>query len=572
MRWNDIIIPTLKEEPHEIESASHRLLLRAGFIRMISSGLYSFLPLGLRVLERIINVIRSEMNRAGAQEVLLPAMQPGELWQKSGRWYEMGPELIRFKTRTDKDIVLGPTHEEVITLLAANLISSYRDLPVNFYQIQTKFRDEARPRFGLIRAKEFIMKDAYSFDADEGGLEKSYMAMHEAYIRIFQRLGISCEIVEAETGFMGGRFSQEFIAPSRSGEDIIVRCESCSYRANREKAEIGPPLETEKESLMEIEEVYTPGITTISDLEGFLGISPKKMIKTLIYKSDDEAIAVLISGDREVNEVKLQRALGTTSLSLADADMIQRVTGGPVGFSGPVGLEGVKILADFSIKNIQNGVTGANKKDYHLKNINIERDFKVSQFLDLSYPEEGDICPGCKGNLTLRRGLELGHIFKLGTKYSESLGAKFLDRNGVTRFAIMGCYGIGVTRAMASIVEQNCDKDGIIWPYEVAPFEVLVLIIDMTDDKVVKMGEELYLYLKEKGVSVLLDDRPVRAGIKFKDADLIGIPFRVNIGRRAIESGKIELCFRHDKKTVFISSEELLEVITERCPHISMRG
>jgi len=560
MKWRNILIPTLKEDPHEAESVSHRLLIRAGFIRMVSSGLYSFLPLGVRVLSKIEDIVRQEMNRAGAQEVLLPAMQPGELWKKSGRWHEMGPELIRFKTRTDKDIVLGPTHEEVITTIAANLISSYKDLPINLYQIQTKFRDEARPRFGLIRAKEFIMKDAYSFDIDEEGLAKNYKAMHEAYVRIFRRLGITIEIVEAETGFMGGKFSQEFIAPSKSGEDVIVGCDTCSYRASREKAEIRF-CSAKKEKSLPIEEAHTPDITTIDKLEKFLGISQKKMIKTLIYEADGKAIAVLISGDREVNEAKLQRVAGGEKLSLAEESLIKKTTGGPVGFSGPVGLKGIRILADLSIENIRNGVTGANKKDYHFKNVNPGRDFEVNEFLDLGYAQEGDGCPKCKGKLIFKRGMELGHIFKLGTRYSESLGAKFLDKKGATRFAIMGCYGIGVTRAMASIVEQNYDEDGIIWPGEAAPFDILILALDAANKKVAETADALYNSLKEKGFSVLLDDRPIRPGIKFKDADLIGVPLRINIGQRSIEKGKIELRLRRDKKTMLLSQEELFKYL-----------
>ena len=566
MKWTNFLIPTLKEDPHEAESVSHRLLIRAGFIRMVSSGLYSFLPLGVRVLGKIADIIREEMNRAGAQEVLLPAMQPGELWQKSGRWNEMGPELIRFKTRSDKDIVLGPTHEEVITNLAAGLISSYRDLPINLYQIQTKFRDEARPRFGLIRAKEFIMKDAYSFDADEEGLSKNYKAMYEAYARIFKRLGVSPEIVEAESGVMGGKFSQEFIVPSQSGEDVIVMCDSCSYRATREKAALrcaGCRVsdQSKKQKPLPLEEVHTPDITTIDKLEKFLNVSPKKMIKTLIYKVGSEAIAVLISGDREVNETKLQRVLEKDNLSLAEESLIQKVTSGPMGFSGPVGLKDIRMLADFSVENIQDGVTGANKKDWHFKNVNPGRDFEVNEFFDLGYPEEGDGCPKCKGKLILKRGMELGHIFKLGTRYSESLGAKFLDKDGATKLAIMGCYGIGVTRAMASIVEQNHDEDGIIWPKEVAPFDVLILLLDAADEKAAEKADEIYNSLKQKGLSVLLDDRPIRPGIKFKDADLIGVPVRINVGRKCMEQGKIEFRSRRDKKTLLLTRQELFNFI-----------
>lgn len=537
---------------------------------MLSSGLYSFLPLGLRVLRKIENIIREEMDRSGAQELLMPSLQPGELWQKSGRWQEMGPELIRFKNRADKDFVLGPTHEEIITGIAAGEINSYRGLPVNFYQIQTKFRDEARPRFGLIRAKEFIMKDAYSFDVDEEGLEKSYQAMYEAYVRIFKRLGMAIEIVEADTGFMGGKSSQEFIAPSLSGEDIIIKCEACSYRANRERAEISLK-EVKGEKPLPLEEVHTPGITTIAGLEKFLGLSSRKMIKTLIYMAGDKPVAVLIRGDREVNETKLKRALAGATVTLADEKTIEEITGGPRGFSGPAGLAavskggaGIKILADLSIKNIHNGVAGANKKDYHFKNLNPGRDFSMDESLDLSYPQEGDDCPRCQGGrLKMERGLELGHIFKLGTRYSESLGAKFLDKSGAGKYAIMGCYGIGVTRSLASIVEQNNDEDGIIWPLEVAPFSILILPTDLSNKTLAETAEKLYQELKEKGHDVLLDNRPLRPGLRFKDADLIGIPLRLTIGQKFLESGKIELRSRREKKIVSLAPSEVLTYVEQ---------
>lgn len=562
MKWSNLLIPTLREDPHEAESISHRLLIRAGFIRPVSSGLYSFLPLGVRVLKRIEHIIRQEMNRAGAQEVLLPSLQPGEVWQQSGRWQEMGPELIRFKTRNDRMFVLGPTHEEIITSLVASEIKSYRDLPANFYQIQTKFRDEARPRFGLIRAKEFIMKDAYSFDADAEGLDKSYQAMLETYIRIFERLGLTVEVVEADTGFMGGKSSEEFMAPSPSGEDIMIKCKSCSYRANRERAEIAV-LEVEKEKPLVLEEVHTPGVTTIAALEKYLNLNPGKMIKTLIYQADKEVLAILIRGDREINETKLRRLLKGTAVTLAEEKVIEKVTGAPLGFSGPRGLKGLRILADLSIKTISNGLSGANKKDYHLKNINPGRDFMVTDFFDLSYPQPGDRCSRCRGELVLERGVELGHIFKLGTRYSEALGAKFLDKNGGTKLAIMGCYGIGVTRTMASIVEQHYDEDGIIWPEEVAPFAILILPLDLDRREIVEAGEKIYQSLTEKGLNLLLDDRPLRPGIKFKDADLIGIPIRITLGQKFIESGKVEVRFRRDKKTVLLAPQELLSYLSK---------
>lgn len=564
MRWTEFVIPTLKEDPANAESVSHRLLVRAGFIRMVSSGLYSFLPLGLRVLERIEDIIRDEMSRAGGRELLLPAMQPGELWRKSGRWNEMGPELIRFKSRTGRDIVLGPTHEEVITDLASNLISSYRDLPLNLYQIQTKFRDEARPRFGLIRAKEFIMKDAYSFDIDEEGLEVSYKNMYEAYVRIFKRMGISVEIVDAESGFMGGGYSQEFIAPSESGEDIVIACDTCSYRANREKAQMHFRSKENCEKELALEEVHTPSITTVTGLGKFLKIDAEKMIKTLIYTADDKTIAVLIRGDREVNETKLRRITGAKKLALADEDTIEKVTGGPMGFSGPVGLKGIKIILDQSIKDIRNAVTGANKRDFHLKNVTPGRDFEIGEFFDLSYPKQGDGCPQCSGKFVFKIGLELGHIFKLGTRYSEALGVRFLDKDGLSKVPIMGCYGIGVSRAMASIVEQNHDEDGIIWPYGVAPFDVLVLPVDMADEKITSEAERIYEFLKDRGYRVLMDDRPIRGGIKFKDADLIGIPLRINIGEKSLEKGKLELRLRKEKEIMFFEKEDLFRYLEEK--------
>jgi len=560
MRMSKAFMPTLKESPAEAEVVSHKLMIRAGLIRKLGSGAYTYLPLGYRVLKKIIGIITEEMERAGAEELLMPAIQPRELWEKTGRYSLMGDILITYKDRHGKEYVLGPTHEEVITDLASREIRSYRDLPRILYQIQTKFRDEPRPRFGVLRSKEFIMKDAYSFDADENGLNASYKAMYEAYCRIFRRCGLEYVPVEADSGFMGGDVSHEFMVPAPSGEDRIAVCGTCGYSASAEVAGCG-----EDNSLREkpghIEEVDTPNVSTVLEVSRFLKVKPARVIKTLIYKTDGTPVAVLLRGDHNLNEVKLARHLGTSGLSMADEALIRGLSGGPVGFSGPVGLKGVKIICDYAIKGMRNAVTGANKRDRHLTGVDPEKDFTVDQWADLRYIEEGDACPKCrKGKILLKTTIEIGHTFKLGTKYSRTLGAKYLDKDGKERLSIMGCYGIGVNRIIASLIEQSHDKDGIIWPEEIAPYRVLILILNMDYPEGVKAAEDIYKSLREKGVEVLLDDRRESAGKKFKDADLIGIPYQIIIGERSLVKGEVELAFRGARaKKEFVDCSKVAE-------------
>ncbi len=541
MRWSRQLIPTLKETPQEAEIPSHQLLLRAGLVRKLSTGLYTFLPLGFRVLRKVEQIIREEMDRAGALEVLMPALQPRELWERSGRYEVMKPVVYEMEDRQGRAVMLGPTHEEVITDLAAREISSYRQLPKNFYQIQTKFRDEIRSRFGLMRAKEFIMKDAYSFDESWDRAEESYQAMYRAYERIFHRCGLRTLAVEADTGAMGGRDSHEFMVPAEAGEDGLVVCEESGYAANLEKAVgLSPDSGVFEEDVPPIEEVATPGKSTIEEVSNFLRVEPRRLIKTLIYRVDGEPVAVLVPGDRELNELKLVHAANGAEVELADDDLIQTVTGAPTGFAGPVGLE-IPILADEKLREYAGGVTGANKADTHLRNVVMSRDVTVRTFADLSFAREGDRCPRSGGPLRELRGIEVGHVFKLGTKYSEAMGALYLDEQGEQQPAIMGCYGIGVTRTLQAVIEQSHDADGIIWPISVAPYEVEVLPIAVQHAESVQCAEALARELEEAGVEVLLDDRDERPGVKFKDADLVGLPLRVGVGEKSLKRGVVEI-------------------------------
>ena len=551
MRWSKAFIPTLKETPAEAEIASHQLMLRAGLIRKLSAGAYTYLPLGLRSLLKTIQIIREEMNATGAQEILMPAIQPAELWEESGRMKDYGPLLMQFKDRAGRHTVLGPTHEEVVTDLVRNHISSYRQLPLILYQIQTKFRDEMRPRFGVLRSREFLMKDAYSFDVDLEGLNRSYEAMYRAYCRIFERCGLDFVVVEAESGPIGGDVSHEFMVPSDAGEDVLLQCSSCSYAANAERAEVGltqsleqalrgPATATEVPPMQNVE---TPGRTTIEQVSAFLKCEPQQMIKTLIYLADGKPVAVLIRGDHEANEAKIRRALGVGELVLADPETIERVTGAPVGFAGPVGLK-CKIVADRAIATVRDGVTGANEVDAHLIHVVPGRDFPWPEFHDLRVAIDGDPCPRCGQPLRQRRGIEVGHVFKLGTKYSEALGAYFLDAQEQRRPVIMGCYGIGVNRILAARIETHHDESGIVWSTTIAPFRVLVLPLAMQKEEIVRTAEQLYEELRRRDVDVILDDRDARAGFKFKDADLIGFPLRVAVGERGLKEGVVELKWR----------------------------
>lgn len=551
MKWSQTLIPTLKEDPAEAEITSHKLMIRSGMIRKLLSGAYSYLPLGTRVLNKVVSIIREEMNRAGAVEVYLPALQPLELLEESGRIDVFGQDLIRFGDRHGRMLALGPTHEEVITYLVRNEISSYRQLPITLYQIQMKFRDEVRPRFGVLRSKEFLMKDAYSFEIDEEGLDKSYKAMYDAYCRIFDRCGLNYVPVEADTGAMGGDVSHEFMVPSEVGEDLLARCKGGDYSVNMEKAEAAP-LSAVQDGQQAMRSVSTPKATTIEQVSEFLQIKPNKLVKTLIYKVGGESVAVLVRGDHEVNETRLAKVLGRDGISLADAETIENVTGAPMGFAGPVGL-GIQIIADQAVSVLRNCVTGANKADTHLVNVNPGRDFKINRVDNLRYIVEGDACPRCGKELVISHGIEVGHVFKLGTKYSKALDAKFLDSGGVLRPMLMGCYGIGVNRIIAALIERSHDKDGIVWPLELAPYQVLVVPLNVKDNQCLDAALRIHDELEGAGVETLLDDRDQRPGAKFKDADLIGIPYRIVVGKRYQDAGQVELQSRRGGEALFVT-------------------
>ncbi len=545
MRTSQLFIPTLRQTPGEAEVVSHRLMLRAGMIRKVAAGIYTYLPLGLRVLKKIESIIRQEMNRAGAQELLMPILSPAELWRETGRWDFYGKELLRCQDRHDRDFCFGPTHEEVITDLFRREIRSYRQLPMNCYQIQTKFRDEIRPRFGLMRGREFIMKDAYSFDADEDSARVSYQKMYDAYERIFTRCGLKFRAVEADTGLIGGSMSHEFMVLADTGEETIVYDEGGSYAANVELAETTPPAEEDDAAPLALEAVQTPGTKTVEEVCAFLKVSPDRLVKTLLYQtSAGDVIAVLIRGDHEANEIKINRFLGTTEITLASAETVSAISSAPVGFAGPVGLTGIRIIADHAVKAMRNFVVGGNKNDTHLINANWERDFAVEAFLDLRLARAGDRSPRSDGRLQEAKGIEVGHVFLLGTKYSQAMNATFLDADGQETLAIMGCYGIGVSRTAAASIEQNHDDKGMIWPVPIAAFHVHLLPVTASE-QVVQTAGMLYDACLEAGVEVLWDDRDERAGVKFNDADLIGAPFHVTIGDRGLKQGVVELKQRH---------------------------
>jgi prolyl-tRNA synthetase len=562
MHFSKLLIPTLKENPAEADVVSHRLLMRAGFIRKLTSGVYSYLPLGLMTLRKIGRIVREEMNAAGAQEVLLPMVQPADLWAESGRLQKYGPELLRFRDRHDRESCLGPTHEEVITDLVRNNIHSYRGLPVNLYQIQTKFRDEIRPRFGLMRGREFIMKDAYSFDATEEGVDASYEAMKYAYHRIFTRCGLRFRAVEADTGTIGGNFSHEFMVLAETGEDTIVICGQCSYAANLEKAACAPPALATPDDLQPLTRVETPGQRKVEAVCAFLKIKPSALVKTLIYMADNRPVAVMLRGDHEVQTVKLKNALGVSEVELATDQQCFDATGVPTGYLGPIGLK-IPMIADLALSGMSNFAIGANEKNCHLINANLGRDFQVEQMADLRMVTTADRCPLCGGELELTRGIEVGHIFKLGTAYSEVLNARFLDSDGQEKPFIMGCYGIGVSRVMAAAIEQNHDKDGIIFPLPIAPFQVIIVNLGFTDQAITQAAEGLYNDLRKRGIDCLFDDRDERPGSKFKDADLLGIPFRVTVGKRFAADGLVEVRARKGGVTTEIAMAEAVETIVQ---------
>jgi prolyl-tRNA synthetase len=556
-----MLIPTVKEVPSDAEVVSHKLMVRAGLIRKVASGTYTYLPLGWRCLQKIMNIVREEMNKTGAQEILMPAVQPIELWEQTGRDVDYGPTMARFEDRHGRGNVLAPTAEEVVTQIAANEISSYKQLPMNIYQISFKFRDEFRPRFGVVRSREFIMKDSYSFHADPISLDETYKVMYEAYCRIFKRCGLEYLIVEAESGEMGGSGSHQFTVPCESGEDTIVYTEDGSYAANLERAAVDPlPKGKSKTKIPPVEEVHTPNIGSIEAVCAFLKTKPEQMVKTLIYSTDDKTVAVIIRGDHDVNEEKLTLAVGGKHIELADEATIEKVSGAKVGFAGPMGIaEKVsKMLIDHAVAAMAVGVTGANKTDYHTKNVVPGRDFPLEgeniTVTDLRYAVEGDTHNGKK--LFFKRGIEVGQVFKLGTKYSEKLGAKYLGEDGVEKPCVMGCYGIGINRILASAIETGNDKDGIIWPISIAPFEVLVTCVNQDEEDVAKAAEGIYQELLSKGIDVLLDDRVSRGGVKFKDADLLGIPVRVTVGRKSVAEGNVEIKLRSESTSKKVPVEK----------------
>jgi prolyl-tRNA synthetase len=570
MRWTQTLIPTLKETPAEAEIASHQLLLRAGLVRKLTAGLYTFLPLGLRALRKVERIVREEMNRAGALEVLMPALQPPEIWQKSGRYVSAGDVLLKARDRAHKEWVLGPTHEEVITTLAAAEINSYRQLPRNFYQIQTKFRDEIRPRFGLMRAKEFIMKDAYSFDATDELAQLSYQKMYDAYARIFQRCGLKAIAVEADTGVIGGKFSHEFMVPAESGENEVVYCQHCGYAANLEKASSqGPTIKTHKLAPPASEPHHpvkfpTPGVLTIDALaDDPYNVQADRQIKTLVYLVDSKLVVLLLRGDDQLNEAKLLSALGSANFRPATPEEIFAALGAHPGSLGGVHLTKIPIYADSLLRDATDMTTGANEDGFHFRNVSIDRDISVNHWMDLRSVQAGEACGNCARPLKIQRAIEVGHVFKLGTKYSEKLEAFFLDESGKQRPAIMGCYGIGITRTLQAVIEQSHDKDGIIWPLSVAPCTVCITPLSVAPGSpVMTLAEKIYSELQARGVDVILDDRDERPGVKFKDSELVGFPIRVGIGEKSLAKGEVELKLRGGALTP-VKAEEVVPRVME---------
>ncbi len=548
MKMSNMLISTLREVPAEAEIDSHKLMLRAGMIRKMAAGIYNYMPLGLKVLKNVEDIVREEMNAAGAQEFLASAMIPAELWQESGRWDAYGAEMFRVKDRGARDFCLGPTHEEVFTDIARNEIKSYKQLPLNLYQIQTKYRDERRPRFGVMRSREFIMKDAYSFDKDQSGLDIVFDKMHDAYVKIFNRCGLDAKCVEADSGAIGGSNSAEFMVKSEVGEDDVVFCSSCNYAANIEKA-VSTSEKEEKTELKAINKVETPNARTIEEVAAFFNTDAKKFAKTILFNADGKIVAVMVRGDREINEVKVANAVGeVTNLDLASNEEVQNATGAAVGFAGPIGIKVDILLVDEEVANMYNFIVGANETGYHIENVNYGRDFEgtVGDFRNVT---EGEKCPCCGAPITIARGTEVGHIFKLGTKYSAAMNANFIDEDGKEKPFVMGCYGIGVTRTMASIIEQHHDENGIIWPLSVAPYHISVIPVNVKDEEQVKIANELYEQLTSMGVEALLDDRNERAGVKFKDSELMGIPMRVTVGKK-IADGEVEFKLRDGEMEV----------------------
>lgn len=562
MRMKNLLVPTLREVPAEAEITSHKLMLRAAYIRKLAAGIYSYLPLGLKTLRKIEQIVREEMDRAGAQELLMAALLPAEAYQASGRWEVFGPSMFRLKDRGDRDFCLGPTHEELFTQTVIDEVRSYKEYPMTLYQIQTKYRDEGRPRFGVMRSREFIMKDAYSFDLDEAGLDISYKKMYEAYCRIFDRLGLDYTIVDADSGAMGGSGSQEFMVKSPVGEDGIAYCDACGYAANYEKAACIPQDKVYPEGELSVEKIETPDVHTIEELVGFMGCEPYLFAKTIIYKADDKYIAAMVRGDREINEVKLKNLVGCTDdLELAPPAVVRDITNAQVGFAGPVGLS-IPVYVDLEVEAMRNFVVGANETNYHLKNVNIHRDFEPTVVADIRVITDGDICPKCGQPIKTAQGIEVGHIFKLGTKYSDALGLAYTDESGSAKTVVMGCYGIGVTRCLAAAIEQGNDENGIILPVSIAPFEAVVIPVNAKDEEQMSLAEKIYEDLKAAGIDALLDDREERAGVKFKDADLIGIPLRIVAGKKS-SSGIVEYKLRKGGELTEFTADDAVKCAIE---------
>ncbi|HEX7253085.1 MAG TPA: proline--tRNA ligase [Thermoanaerobaculia bacterium] len=569
MRWSHYFLQTVREVPGDAEAVSHVLLARAGMIRRVAAGVYALTPLGLRSHRKAERIVREEMDRAGCIEVELPILQPRELWEETGRWGRYTSEEILFhlKDRKSGEYCLAPTAEEAVTLMVRSAVTSYRQLPVTLYQIRTKFRDEIRPRFGLMRGREFLMYDGYSFDADEQGLDRSYKTQDAAYRRIFTRCGLDFTVVAADSGAIGGSASEEFMVLAETGEDAVVRCASCGYGANVERAETGPLAPPgQGETLAALEEVETPGRGGIDAVVEFLGITASRMLKCLVYETEKGYVVAILRGDLDANEVALKRALGVEHLTLASEEKVARATGGPVGFVGPHHLspEKVRIVADESVRGAINAVTGAGKRDWHVRGFSMERDAKTPEWFRFAAARAGDPCPRCGQPLSLARGIEVGHIFKLGTKYSSAMKCEFSDEKGENRPVVMGTYGIGVGRTMSAAVEQHHDADGIIWPLALAPYEIELVSLNPSDESARKGADAMYQELLSAGLEVFYDDRDERPGVKFKDADLLGFPIRVNVGGRAWKEGKIEIVTRRDKSVQAVAKEEAVSAVRSR--------
>jgi len=556
VRWTRALIPTIKETPSEAEVVSHQLMLRAGLMRRLASGIYTYLPLGWRSIRKVEQIVREEMDRSGALEILMPVLSPAELWRESGRWDVYGKELMRLEDRHDRAFALGPTHEEVVTDLVRRELQSYRSLPLVLYQIQTKFRDELRPRFGVMRGREFIMKDAYSFHADDASLDEYYQVMYDTYTRIFSRCGLDTDAVLADSGAIGGKDTHEFTVSSDTGETQVLRCTECGYAATDETADGVVAPAGDGGTPLPLEEVHTPAMRTVEEVCGYLEVEPTQLVKTLVFESPDGPLVGLVRGDREINPAKLRSAAGVPMLEMASPETIEELTGAAVGFAGPAGLTGVRIYADRSLEGLTNLVSGANRTDYHVRNINPGRDFVPTAYVNITVAAPGDGCPQCDKPLDGYRAIEVGQIFKLGRKYSESLGLRLAGEDETELVPTMGCYGIGVTRTVAAVIEQHHDDNGIVWPKSVAPYHVTITEVNPGDDAVREMGDRIYAELTSRGIEVLLDDRDERPGFKFKDADLVGTPLRVTVGPKELAKGRVELRWRHDGSTVAVSPDE----------------